>query len=208
MTDMNNEKGDGDSRSTSQMTASGALIAAYWLPRWILYRTWELLRQDGIKGVESTVLWGGRRVGNEATVLSVLYPCGADVIRRRSLLRVGSDTTAEMGRWLRSHSQLGLIQVHTHPGEWTGHSETDNDFPIASSEGFVSVVWPRFAASPVRDAADLGVHRLIAGAWHQLPGDDATRLIRVVESEVMVWADPPGVATDRKSAAAYQSNDV
>ena len=163
-------------------------IRTYWMPRWVLDRAWQILRQDGLKGVESTVLLGGRRFGDEAVVMALLYPCGSDVALEEGFVHVGSDTTAEMGRWLRAQGLTALIQVHTHPGAWTGHSRTDDDFPIASSEGFVSFVWPHFAASPVRDVEDLGVHRLVGGEWRDVVGEEARVLVRIIESESMVWA--------------------
>jgi hypothetical protein len=143
-----------------------------------------------LKGVESTVLWGGRRFADEAVVMAVVYPCGRDVAFHRGLLQVGPDTTAEMGRWLRQQGMRGLVQVHTHPGAWTGHSDTDNDFPIASSDGFVSLVWPHFAAAPVQSIQDLGVHQLRQGRWHDVAGAEAEQLLRIVESEAMTWAPP------------------
>jgi hypothetical protein len=170
-------------------------ITTYWIPRGIVDRSWALLRQDGLKGVESTLLWGGRRFGTEAVVLAVLYPCGFDVALDRRFVRVGPDTTAEMGRWLRSQGLAGLIQVHTHPSAWTGHSKTDNDFPIAASDGFVSVVWPNFARQPVEDPSDLGVHQLEAGRWRVLDRHEAHDLLRFVETEAMVWAPHPATAT-------------
>lgn len=165
-------------------------IVRYSIPRWILDRSWALLRQDGLKEVESTVLWGGRRFGSEAVIMAVTYPCGRDVAFRRGFLQVGADTTAEMGRWLRQQGMRGLIQVHTHPGGWTGHSDTDNDFPIASSDGFVSLVWPHFAAAPVQSVHDLGIHQLRQGRWRHVKGAEAEQLIHIVESEAMVWAPP------------------
>lgn len=164
------------------------LIRTYWVPHSVLDRAWQLLRQDGLKGVESTVLLGGRRFGDEAAVMAVVYPCGSDVALEGGFVHVGSDTTAEMGRWLRAQGLTALLQVHTHPGPWTGHSKTDDDFPIASSEGFVSLVWPYFAASPVRDVEGLGVHRLVGGEWQDVVGDEARTLIRIIESEAMIWA--------------------
>jgi hypothetical protein len=80
------------------------------------------------------------------------------------------------------------MQVHSHPSDWTGHSQTDDDFSIASSPGFVSLVWPDYAVLPARTIDDLGVHRLIDGKWRHLSGESARLLIRVVESEAMVWA--------------------
>src|SRR6266850_1748286 len=100
-------------------------ITTYWIPRWILDRSWMILRQDGLKGVESTLLWGGRRFGTDCVIMAAIYPCGRDVELTADYLRVGADTTAEMGRWLRAHELRGLVQVHTHPEKWTGHSPTD-----------------------------------------------------------------------------------
>ncbi len=204
----NDESRMGDRRlelnASAPARAERPCIRTYWLPRLILDRAWQILRQDGLKGVESTVLLGGRRFGDEAGVMAVLYPCGSDVALEEGFVHVGSDTTAEMGRWLRSQGLTALMQVHTHPDRWTGHSKTDDDFPIASSEGFVSLVWPYFAASPVRHAEDFGVHRLISGAWQDVEGDEASTLIRIVESEAMVWAPraAPRPARERPQAGS------
>jgi hypothetical protein len=176
------------SGSMPHTKASRPPIRTYWVPRWVLDRSWQLLRQDGLKGVESTVLWGGRRIGDEAVLMAVLYPCGHDVALESGFVHVGSDTTAEMGRWLRAQGLSALIQVHTHPNAWTGHSSTDDDFSIASSEGFVSLVWPHYGARSVTGIQDLGVHRLSGGEWHDVDGRDAEALIRIVESEATVWA--------------------
>jgi len=166
------------------------VVTRYWIPRWIVDRTWSILRQDGLKEVESTVTWGGVRFGDQAVVMAVTYPCGRDVELSRALIRVGPDTTAEMGRWLRGQGLAGLIQVHSHPGSWTGHSQTDSDCPIASSEGFISLVWPVFAQLPVRDAGEFGTHRLEKGRWNELSREEALSLLRIVESEALVWAHP------------------
>jgi hypothetical protein len=162
-------------------------IRTYWVPRFILDRSWLMLRQDGLKQVESTVLWGGRRFGDNAVVMSVLYPCGPDVAMSGRLLRVGPDTTAEMGRWLRAQGQRALAQIHTHPGAWVDHSSTDDDHTIASNEGFISIVWPRFAAVPLTDLTEAGVHRLRGGKWARLSREEVHELFRVTESEAMVW---------------------
>lgn len=165
----------------------GSRFETLWVPRWLLDRSWTLLRQDGLKGVESTLLWGGRRFGNEAVAMAVLCPTGGDVSFSRGLVRVGPDTTAEMGRWLRAQGLRGLAQVHTHPGLWIDHSRTDDAFPIVSSDGFVSLVWPNYASLPIQQITEMGVHRLLDGRWHHYRGDRASQLVRVVESEASIW---------------------
>jgi len=171
--------------------SAGSTSSRFWIPRWVLERSWLVLRQDGLKGVESTVTWGGIRFGGDAVIMSLIYPCGRDVELHPGLISVGPDTTAEMGRWLRGHGQAGLIQVHSHPGAWTGHSATDSDFSVASSEGFVSLVWPDFARRPVDQPTDFGVHRLRGGRWTELKGTEVTALLRFVESEALIWAKAP-----------------
>ncbi len=160
----------------------------YWIPRWVMDRSWSLLRQDGLKGVESTLTWGGRKFGDEAVIMTIVYPCGPDVERRRGLVRVGPDTTAEMGRWLRDQNLSGLVQVHSHPGAWTGHSAVDDNYSIASSDGFLSIVWPNFAQRPVQQPTELGVHLLQGGRWVELTEREVRSTLRVVESEALVWA--------------------
>ena len=147
-----------------------------------------LLRQDGRRHVESTVLWGGRRFDNQAVIWNVVYPSGADVERHSGYLRVGPDTTAAMGRWLREQDSRALMQVHSHPGAWTGHSQTDDDFPIASSSGFVSVVWPRFGEYMPRSVRDLGIHELELGKWRTWSPDEIEQRLRVVETEAIAWS--------------------
>ena len=182
-----------------------AEIQKIWVPRWIVDRSWALLRQDGRKKVESTVLWGGRRFGSEAVVMSVLYPCGRDVSFTTGLIQLGADVTGEMGRWLRAEGQRALVQVHTHPGEWTGHSRTDDEGPIVSAEGFVSAVWPHYASVPPRTVHDMGVHRLLGGQWYDIEGENAERLIRIVESEAMIWAPDLTMEGPQEDGAPWAS---
>jgi hypothetical protein len=173
-------------KSSTDMDQS---IKVYWVPRFVLERTWHLLRQDGRRQVESTVLWGGRRFGDQAVIWNVLYPSGHDVERHGGFLRTGPDTTAAMGRWLRQQDSRGLIQVHSHPGSWIGHSKTDDDFPIASSEGFVSIVWPSYGES-LATLAELGVHQLEQGKWRTWPLDERRFRLRLVETEAIIWPPP------------------
>jgi len=174
-----------------------SIISRYWVPRWLVDRSWQILRQDGLKGGESTVTWGGLRFGDAAVVMGIVYPCGRDVELYGGFIKVGPDTTAEMGRWLRKQGLAGLVQVHTHPKAWVGHSGTDDDYSIASSDGFVSIVWPNFAQLPVRDAREWGVHRLERGRWRELERQEADQLVHIVESEGLIWAHPEDLGHNR-----------
>ncbi len=57
-----------------------------------------------------------------------------------------------------------LVQVHSHPGGWVGHSETDDRFVLVPSVGFHSIVIPDFGHGT--DPATWGIWRLERnGEW-------------------------------------------
>lgn len=57
-----------------------------------------------------------------------------------------------------------VAQVHTHPGSFVAHSETDDEFVLVPSAGFVSIVVPDFARDFTRGRC--GIHVLEpSGRW-------------------------------------------
>jgi proteasome lid subunit RPN8/RPN11 len=57
-----------------------------------------------------------------------------------------------------------VAQIHTHPGGWLDHSDTDDLFVLVPSPGFVSIVVPDFARGFKR--ARCAIHVLEAsGEW-------------------------------------------
>ena len=61
-----------------------------------------------------------------------------------------------------------VAQTHTHPGECVDHSNTDDEFVLVPSPGFVSIVLPDFARHFERGRC--AVHVLDAsGAWRLDP---------------------------------------
>jgi hypothetical protein len=61
-----------------------------------------------------------------------------------------------------------LGQIHSHPSEWTGHSEHDDQFAFSRRDGALSIVVPHYAAC-APGLHDCGVHVCQNGTWHQLP---------------------------------------
>jgi len=59
-------------------------------------------------------------------------------------------------------------QVHTHPGA-AFHSATDDEWPIVSQAGFLSVVIPNFARGPIRWGAMWAGHLTEEGTWRTAP---------------------------------------
>jgi hypothetical protein len=63
------------------------------------------------------------------------------------------------------------VQVHTHPGR-AFHSPTDDDFPIVRTEGFLSLVIPRFAQGKVGLAEAFLTEVQSDGEWKQVDPDE------------------------------------
>jgi len=69
-----------------------------------------------------------------------------------------------------------LAQIHTHPGA-AFHSKTDNDWPIVSQPGFISIVIPRFAQGDV-SLEDAWVGRLDErGRWHEVAAEQSIEFV-------------------------------
>jgi len=148
------------------------------LPSLTLGRTRDALRSYGRRGCEGFALWLGEVDGPRATVVELMTP------PQRSIKSEGGvgyflepETLFTLNRYL-SKSGLRLIaQVHSHPGE-AYHSQTDDDYAIATKEGNLSLVVPYFARGP----AELGawaIYRLQNGSWLELPGHRVRDLFRV-----------------------------
>ena len=62
-----------------------------------------------------------------------------------------------------------VAQVHTHPGDWVGHSWIDDAFPIVPMPGLLSVVVPDHAVDA--DPAAFGIYCLeVNGSWVDAAG--------------------------------------
>ena len=59
------------------------------------------------------------------------------------------------------------VQIHTHGGE-AFHSQTDDEFPIVQTRGFLSLVIPKFAMGPVGLTGAFLVELQDDGRWLEL----------------------------------------
>ena len=109
-----------------------------------LRETFEILRGCGEGRRECQVLWAGPW-DTPHKVTRVIHP------NHRAH---GAGFQLD-DRWITSfwidlaRERMGIrAQVHTHPGR-AFHSPTDDDYPIIRTEGFLSLVIPRFAQGAV-----------------------------------------------------------
>jgi hypothetical protein len=73
--------------------------------------------------------------------------------------------------------QLSLrAQIHTHPGS-AYHSATDDEFPVVSQPGFVSIVVPNFAIGPIDFNTYWFGSLQMDGSWRKA---DPTTILRII----------------------------
>lgn len=106
----------------------------------LLAETFRTLRTCGLGMCECVAYWTGP--SGALVVDGVEHP-----IHRRSPVCYEVDSTwlTEFWKQLAITGRSIKAQLHTHPGR-AFHSETDDEWPIVSQPGFLSIVIPNFAS--------------------------------------------------------------
>ena len=142
------------------------------LPSGLLLETFQALRLCGEGKFECVAYWIGPSSNSE--VDGIEHP-----VHSRSPFgyEVDDGWLTEFCWRLFQFRRSVKAQVHTHPGR-AFHSPTDDEFPIVSQPGFISVVIPGFArGEETLDGAWVGRLRP-DGEWQRLPG--ATEVFTIV----------------------------
>jgi hypothetical protein len=80
---------------------------------------------------------------------------------------------------------LGLLaQVHSHPTEWSEHSEGDDKMVLMPFEGMLSIVVPHYGHHRLLPLDGLGVHQWQSGAWFACERGSIRRGIHVVPTGI------------------------
>jgi hypothetical protein len=69
------------------------------------------------------------------------------------------DGGAYVGLWdhCRQNNLKVLADVHTHPGNWTGQSPTDQKHPMIPTSGHIALIVPRYAQNKQTGLAGVGL---------------------------------------------------
>jgi hypothetical protein len=143
--------------------------------------TWEGLRTRSRARYESACVWGGRRSDENETVEQVHFLDDLPGVRRhRSFHRTSREATQALFARLHSLGQSIVADVHSHPTEWVGLSETDAGHPIEYRVGLFALVLPRFAiGAPL--LSRVGVHIYLGdGEWQELSAAKAKLGVKIV----------------------------
>lgn len=167
---------------------------------WIPEDIWHgLLRNFGQapEGVERVAFLDGAPLpsGQGGVVTTLTIPAAA---LTPGNYRIGAAEMSAAGKHLREYRLQRLAQVHTHGGDCTAHSSTDDAMAFSQHRGALSIVLPRHAAG---DPApwDGTVHVREADGWVDLSSGDARSMIRLVPFQIDQSQYPKEVVTWKAS---------
>jgi hypothetical protein len=152
-------------------------VRTFVIPGSILIETIRFLRAVGAQGYEGFVLWGGvSNTSAEFRFKSFIIPAqNASVTDDGLLVTVGGDALFQVNKALYERGEILAAQVHSHPTD-AYHSSTDDQFPLATLLGSLSVVIPNFAREAPMDFDSWAFYRLTGpGKWDS--ASDETELV-------------------------------
>ena len=141
----------------------------------------EHLQAVGRRGYEGMALWVGKRHDSVFVVEETIIPKQQGHKTALGVyVEVAGDELHRINVWLYEHEMELIAQLHSHPTE-AYHSSTDDEFPIATTVGSVSIVLPNYAVDPFV-LENCAVYRLSEkNVWEKLTRDEAEELINVIE---------------------------
>lgn len=142
-----------------------------------LEKAYAFLGHAGEDRFEAVALFAGDVDGNIATIREVILPEQKSYKLESGLMYVvDGDELHRINVWLYKNRLRLIAQIHSHPEE-AYHSETDDEFPIISTVGGLSIVIPFFARQKI-DYDEWAYYRLGADLiWNEFNHKD---LINVV----------------------------
>ena len=154
----------------------------YYVPIEIMMRTKEFLMKQGELDHEAYVLWTGRKLEDSNYIVTDIVIPGQKAnkstfgyyfdISEQSIAKTVSD--------LQSKNTIGLIQVHSHPGESALHSKRDDYLSLLGRKGALSIVLPYFGNVNFDDFSYSKVHMLTGLHHWELLSDEQVKKIMMV----------------------------
>lgn len=141
---------------------------------------WSLMLEQFKKAKRSVervaFLDGFERAAGDGIVTTVVIPNARLEV---DWYDVPTDAMSNAGAHFRRHDMIRLAQVHTHGGDWVGHSGRDSEKAYSQATGALSLVVPfhgRFKTAPV----DCGVNLREDEGWRLVDGREAAAVVRVI----------------------------
>jgi hypothetical protein len=114
---------------------------------------------------EGLVYWAGIIKDDNVYVSACIAP---HVKASRYNIAIDHYSNLRVVQALTENKIIHIGQVHSHPFDWVGHSETDDECAAFKVRGLLSFVVPNFASTGMMPLNQCGVHRFHDGAFHML----------------------------------------
>ena len=135
----------------------------------------ELARFSGTDGRhEGLVLWLGRRVEGDVMITALAAP---PVEHTWGSVRIGHRAVGLTSKAARRAGVSVLVQVRSHPGNDTRHSDGDDQLVLLPYEGMFSLVLGRYGDEVIEPHRDLGLHQFQDGGWVLVRPVDGSLLV-------------------------------
>lgn len=141
---------------------------------------YSFLRKTGKKSYEAVALFAGQVEGNKVFIKEVIYPMQKSSRSFYGLnYKVDGEELHRINLWLYKNKLKLVAQIHSHPKE-AYHSETDDEFPMITTLGGLSIVVPFFAKSPL-NYLEWAYFRLLSETrWEELNLPEIKELIKII----------------------------
>lgn len=141
---------------------------------------YSFLRKVGDKSYEAVALFAGKVENDIAYISEVICPLQESSKSKFGLMyTVDGKELHRINMWLYENRLKLIAQIHTHPTE-AYHSETDDDFPIITTLGGLSIVVPYFAQDKLNHLG-WAYYRLISETyWVELNQSEVEQLIKII----------------------------
>jgi hypothetical protein len=163
-----------------QSSSSLLEVTEIIVPRGAVARMHAFLAEAGRAGSEGFTAWAGVQEGSRFVVHETVIPRQRGISNRSGLcVLIDANELFLMNRWLYEKGLTLIAQIHSHPTD-AFHSELDDEIPIATTQGCVSIVVPDFARYPF-SIASCAVFRLSTQSlWEEMSPAEASSLIKIV----------------------------
>ncbi|MFL5562029.1 MAG: hypothetical protein ACJ79K_11185 [Gemmatimonadaceae bacterium] len=153
-------------------------VRTFIVPVSILVETIAFLRDMGGHGCEGFVLWSGTLLDSASFHFdcAIIPSQSASVTSAGLLVTVDGEALFQVNKAIHERGEILGAQVHSHPTS-AYHSATDDDFPLATLLGALSVVIPNFAREAPKDLDEWAWYRLTGFRRWDPTSDDQTEIV-------------------------------
>lgn len=146
-------------------------------PLKLIQRTLSFLKENGMERNESHCLWVGISRNSSFIVNEVIFP---KQTKRPFSFQVSAAELDRINRELYNKKLELIAQVHSHPKK-AFHSHTDNKFPVMTTLGGFSLVFPYYGQISKNYLNECAIYRLTPSGWIKLNKTKKELIFEIVE---------------------------